>query len=69
MAERLAPRAALGCTHAAQVPMFSASGMRVAYMKIMERRMGAAYKVHGQRWVLHAWGARWSLGASTCSVV
>jgi AP-2 complex subunit mu-1 len=29
--------------------MFSASGMRVSYLKIMERRLGASYKV--DKWV------------------
>jgi AP-2 complex subunit mu-1 len=29
--------------------MFSASGMRVAYLKILERRMGASYQV--DKWV------------------
>jgi AP-2 complex subunit mu-1 len=29
--------------------MFSASGARVAYLKILERRQGAAYKV--DKWV------------------
>lgn len=29
--------------------MFSASGMRVAYLKVMERRLGADYKV--DKWV------------------
>ena len=32
-----------------QVPMFSASGLRVAYLKILERKMGSAYKV--DKWV------------------
>ncbi|KAI8472032.1 MAG: Mu homology domain-containing protein [Monoraphidium minutum] len=32
-----------------QVPMFSASGLRVSYLKIMERRMGAQYQV--DKWV------------------
>jgi AP-2 complex subunit mu-1 len=29
--------------------MFSASGLRVAYLKILERKMGSAYKV--DKWV------------------
>ncbi|GBF91132.1 AP-2 complex subunit mu [Raphidocelis subcapitata] len=32
-----------------QVPMFSSSGMRVAYLKILERRLGAGYQV--DKWV------------------
>ena len=31
------------------VPMYSASGMRVQYLKILERKMGSAYKV--DKWV------------------
>ena len=31
------------------VPMFSASGMRVQYLKIVERKMGSMYKV--DKWV------------------
>lgn len=34
---------------AAQVPMLSSSGLRVAYLKILERKMGSAYKV--DKWV------------------
>lgn len=29
--------------------MFSASGLRVSYLKILERRLGAAYQV--EKWV------------------
>lgn len=32
-----------------QVPMYSASGLRVSYLKIMERRLGASYQV--DKWV------------------
>eukprot|EP00878_Enallax_costatus_P013204 GHUV01013801.1.p1 GENE.GHUV01013801.1~~GHUV01013801.1.p1 ORF type:complete len:245 (+),score=58.60 GHUV01013801.1:548-1282(+) len=32
-----------------QVPMFSASGLRVAYLKILERRLGNQYQV--EKWV------------------
>lgn len=32
-----------------QVPMYSASALRVAYLKILERRMGNQYKV--EKWV------------------
>ncbi len=32
-----------------QVPMLSASGLRVAYLNIFERKMGSAYKV--EKWV------------------
>lgn len=32
-----------------QVPMFSASGLRVAYLKILERRLGSQYQV--EKWV------------------
>lgn len=32
-----------------QVPMFSASGLRVAYLKILERKQGSQYKV--EKWV------------------
>jgi AP-2 complex subunit mu-1 len=32
-----------------QVPMFSASGLRVAYLNIYERKLGSAYKV--DKWV------------------
>ena len=32
-----------------QVPMFSASGLQLAYLKIQERKMGSAYKV--DKWV------------------
>jgi AP-2 complex subunit mu-1 len=31
------------------VPMFSASGLRVQYLKILERKLGSTYKV--ERWV------------------
>lgn len=34
---------------AVQVPMFSASGLRVAYLKILERRLGSQYQV--EKWV------------------
>jgi AP-2 complex subunit mu-1 len=32
-----------------QVPMYSASGLRVSYLKILEKKMGSAYKV--EKWV------------------
>lgn len=32
-----------------QVPMYSASGLRVQYLKILERKLGSSYKV--ERWV------------------
>lgn len=43
---RLISRVVLCCV---QVPMFSASGLRVAYLKIMERRLGNQYQV--EKWV------------------
>jgi hypothetical protein len=42
-----APCCAVLC--AVQVPMFSASGLRVAYLKILERRLGSQYQV--EKWV------------------
>lgn len=39
----------LPCCHVLQVPMFSASGLRVAYLKILERRLGSQYQV--EKWV------------------
>jgi hypothetical protein len=32
-----------------QVPMYSASGLRVSYLKILEKKMGSSYKV--EKWV------------------
>lgn len=40
--------ACVGCSRA-QVPMASSSGLRVSYLKVLERKQGAAYKV--DKWV------------------